>query len=268
MSAMVEDRRLVDYLLGRLPEAERGEIERRLFAEDDLNDELRATLDDLIHAYLAGALPADDRARFEAEVLASPGHRQRVAFMKDVLAAVDRLPASELNLPKGAAAGRPSRGWRLAAAVAVLALAALAWLLFHPQAPAPVRTVVQPPPPPIVQPAPSPQPSVETATVQRVRLPAHGAVDIPLTEHTRTVRLEVPVPQRPGFDAVIRTAAGAPAWRARGIPPPEPGHPLVLTVPATALGAGRYRLRVEAEALRGSAPAAAVVLEYELRVVR
>jgi hypothetical protein len=272
MNAMVEqERRLVDYLLGRLPEGERDAIERRLFVEEDFNDELLGTLDDLIHAYLTGALSQEDRTRFESEVLASPRHRQRLAFMKEMLAAVDRLPAGQVDSPSVAAgrAGRRSPAWLVAAAVVIASLAGLAWLLVHraapPQAPVAFRPV---PPPATAPPAPSQPPPAETATVRRVRLPAHGAVEVPLTAQTRTVRLELEVEERPGFDVVLRTAAGKHVWRARGIPPPEPGQPLVLSVPAALLDSGRYRLRVEAEALRGSTPERPLVLTYDLRVVR
>jgi len=263
-----QEARLVDYLLGRLPQAERMEIDSRLFTEDDFNDELLATLDDLVHAYLAGALSQEDRARFEAEILSSPRHRQRLVFMKELLSAVHRSPEEAV----------PLRPWLLVAAAAVLAAVGTLIALGPRTGERPMdRAAVSTPAPvsasapPQAEPSPLPRPSAEASAVRRVRLPAPpaSAVDLALTSQTRTVRLELDVrEERPGFDAVIRTADGTPIWRARGIPPPEPGRPLVLAVPATLLGSGRYRLRVEGESLRDSIQPSPLVFEYDLRVTR
>jgi hypothetical protein len=82
---------LRDYLLGGLTPPQREEIEERLLSEPDFHAELQATGDDLIHAYLAGELSPDDRARFESHFLSSPRRRQRVAFVRSLVAAVDRV---------------------------------------------------------------------------------------------------------------------------------------------------------------------------------
>jgi hypothetical protein len=158
----------------------------------------------------------------------------------------------------------------LAAAGALIALG-----LRTGQRPADRAALTAPPvsasaPPPAEQ-GPLPRPSAGASAVRRVRLPAPpvSAVDVALSPQTRTVRLELDVrEERPGFDAVIRTAEGTPIWRARGIPPPEPGRPLVLAVPATLFGSGRYRLRVAEESFRDSTRPSPLAFEYDLRVVR
>src|SRR6266545_3283085 len=90
MSApFADDDELVQYLLGRMPEQERLELEERLFTDEELDEELLATTDDLIRAYLAGELSEADRARFETHFLASPENREHADLMRDVLHAVE-----------------------------------------------------------------------------------------------------------------------------------------------------------------------------------
>src|SRR4029450_11495709 len=94
------EQKVVSYLLGKLPPKEVLEWEERLFTDDELNEELAASADDLIHAYLDGQLSAEDRARFEAHFLASPRRRERVVFVRDLLTAIRRGAA---RAPPGAA---------------------------------------------------------------------------------------------------------------------------------------------------------------------
>jgi hypothetical protein len=76
--------------------------------------------DDLVDAYARGRLTGDRLARFEAFYLASPGRRQKAAFAKRFLAAVDSaVPRQEPAAPaRRPAAGRWSP-WMLAAAAAL-----------------------------------------------------------------------------------------------------------------------------------------------------
>jgi hypothetical protein len=274
-----QERRLVDYLLGRLPASERAELDNRLFTEDDFHDELVATLDDLIQAYLQGALSREDRARFESEILASPRHRERVAFVKQVLSAVEALPAPDLDVRTASSrlAPGPRRTWLLVAAVVLAAFAAVIGVALRggPQPTERVARATPFSPPAAVSPAATPAaprgPSAGRDTVRTVRLPAlaAAAVEVALTAATRTVHIEVPIGQQgPGFNAAIRTATGRLVWRARGLPPTEPGRPLVLDVPAAVLGSGLYRVRVEAEALRQSTAPSALAVEYDIHVTR
>lgn len=93
MSVEPSDREPVlrEYLLGGLAPAEREEIEEKLLTDADFHAELQATGDDLIHVYLADELPAPDRERFESHFLASPRRRERVAFVRSLVSAVDRV---------------------------------------------------------------------------------------------------------------------------------------------------------------------------------
>src|SRR5262245_54681138 len=82
------EERMVRYLLGASSPEEEAQIDERLFVEGGFHEELLATGDDLIRAYLVGRLPAEDRARFEQHFLASPRGRERFEFLRDVIATV------------------------------------------------------------------------------------------------------------------------------------------------------------------------------------
>jgi hypothetical protein len=285
--------RLVAFLLGTLPELEHAELEERLFQDDGAQEELETAADDLIHAYLAGTLTADQRSAFEGHFLKSARHRERLAFIRDLVTATRRVSASA---PAPAAPPVPASAawpvpWPLAAAIAVAAAGAVAVVLTREATP-PVTLVAHSPSPspPIpspptdpsvalaspVSPPPTPRPLVSPAQpdeggrIQVVRLPdaaTPSVTELRLGTRTRTVRLEVPVAEEaPSYDAVLRDASAREAWRAEGIAPSAPGRPLVLAVPAAAFAAGDYVVSVEGEALRGESPAAAV--ERRLRVLR
>lgn len=123
---------LKSYLLGALPAAEQEEIDERFLADDDLHAELLATADDLIHAYLTGGLAPPDRERFESHFLASPRRRDRVAFVRSLLSAIDRVQDGGAGRTQAGADGklpRPSRWVQVLpwAAVLVVGLAAGGW---------------------------------------------------------------------------------------------------------------------------------------------
>ena len=271
-----EERRLVAYLLGRLSDEEQVELEERYMEEDELHEELQATADDLIHAYLAGGLASEDRERFETYFLASPRRRQRLAFVRGLLAALDRIPTQTTR-----------RAWTawfipLAATLAVvLAGLLIVQLLRRPRVeprtaaglitPPSTALSTEPPPPSTSVPAhrprrPTPPP------VRVVRLPREAApvVEVALAGRARSVRLEVPLDEarHPSYDAVIRRADGAEVWQARDLEPPEPGEPLVLEVPAAALAGGEYTLTVESEVVRSRTTPSPLLRQYTLRVRR
>jgi anti-sigma factor RsiW len=272
------DNRLVQYLLGRMPEKERVELEGRLFRDEHLDEELLVATDDLIRAYLAGELPEEDRAQFEAHFLASPANREQLALMRDVPTAMDRLSEEAVQAGEsylGVPAPPRSRGRTLAAAAAVaLAVGLAVGMAARRLSRGDERTTATPPPavPPMAS-APtrpeSPTPRVPPpAAVRVLRLPVKSGtqVDVRLSPSTRAVRVELAVDQRSlSFEATVLTVDGKAVWRADGLAPSAPGEPLIFEVPAEIFASGQYTLRVEGESLRR---AAAAVLEYRLQVVR
>ncbi|MBX7221582.1 MAG: hypothetical protein K1Y36_16650 [Blastocatellia bacterium] len=69
---------MVRYLLGQTSEVEREAVEARFFEDDDFFGELKAVEDELIDAFLANQLPAEQREQFEREYLRLPERRQKV----------------------------------------------------------------------------------------------------------------------------------------------------------------------------------------------
>lgn len=132
-----DDRRLIRYLLGLLPEEELEQVEERLFADDEFAERIAAVEMDLIDEYLRGELLPADLEPFERRLLARPGSRERVAHARQELRAFAELAREVQGGASGDRRGRsnPPRRWlggavlRYAyAATALIALAAGAWL--------------------------------------------------------------------------------------------------------------------------------------------
>jgi hypothetical protein len=110
------------YLLGELPEEERDVLEDAYFSSDEGFAELQAAEDDLRDAYVAGRLPPDRRARFEARYLRTEDDRQRLQQARLLQLAAARARSSEEDRGR-ARRWPPLLGW--AAALAGLAVAGL-----------------------------------------------------------------------------------------------------------------------------------------------
>ena len=149
--------RLEDYLLGLLPEAEAEQLDELSIADEEFAWQLRAAEDDLVDAYVRDGLPLTTRARFEEYYLASPRHRERVAFARSLAQTVDRTvdrPVRTIshNNPTPAPAHetvrpvvRSQTAWWLMAAAAVVVVAVGAMLMrtgvLRPSADTPAPTV-------------------------------------------------------------------------------------------------------------------------------
>jgi anti-sigma factor RsiW len=62
----MDDKQLREYLLGGLTPEERGQIEYRIFEDDDFADFLRQSEADLLDGFTSGTLNEEDRRRFAA----------------------------------------------------------------------------------------------------------------------------------------------------------------------------------------------------------
>ena len=71
---------IIAYLLGELPEEELQRFERRYLKDDNLFQELNEVEDELIDDYVSGALSVERRASFEKSFLSSPERRDKVQF--------------------------------------------------------------------------------------------------------------------------------------------------------------------------------------------
>src|SRR5215510_4345778 len=87
--------RLVQYLLGLIPEEEQIELEDLYLLDDDLNDELQAVERELMDSYLEGTLSEDQRNRFEQFFLSSPGRVEKLRFARALKAYGSKLTPHE-----------------------------------------------------------------------------------------------------------------------------------------------------------------------------
>lgn len=132
------DARLVDYLLGRLPDEESEPLDELSIADEEFAWRLRAVENDLVDAYVRGDLDTATRERFKVFYLASPRRRGKVTFARGFGGAIDRTVASPAtpepvdDVPKSPEVGRRSPPlWWLASAAAIAAIAFGALLMQH-----------------------------------------------------------------------------------------------------------------------------------------
>ncbi|HEY7286185.1 MAG TPA: hypothetical protein VH497_12115 [Vicinamibacterales bacterium] len=86
----VSDEQLVRYILGLLPESETERLDEASIADDEVAERLRIVEDDLVDAYVRGALDPATLERFESYYLSSPERREHVRFAASLVRSVDR----------------------------------------------------------------------------------------------------------------------------------------------------------------------------------
>jgi hypothetical protein len=120
--SMQDDRQLIRYLLGLLPENEAQRYDEQSIVDDDVAARLRQVENDLVDAYVRGTLDEEFRQRFESFYLASPLRRDRVRFAERLLGAVDRASVAGAAVPTvpRTAARRSRFVWSLAPAAMLL----------------------------------------------------------------------------------------------------------------------------------------------------
>jgi hypothetical protein len=135
-----DDRHLVRYLLGLLPEEETERLDEMSIADAEFAGRLRVVEDDLVDAYVRGSLEGETLERFESFYLSSPRRRESVRFAEGFLRTVDRAavpadPADErdgIRAPLGqhtAPRGFLQNLWLVPRSVPAWGLSAVAVLL-------------------------------------------------------------------------------------------------------------------------------------------
>jgi CHAT domain-containing protein len=109
------------YLLGRLDEEARREIELGLLSNDELFAELLAAEDELVEEYLDGGLSEDERKSFERHFLSTPERYQRLQFVQTFNKYVSSQPVI--------AAVKPLRSGRWPAALQSRSVVLVAFVL-------------------------------------------------------------------------------------------------------------------------------------------
>jgi len=120
----LSDDQLIRHLLGILPEEDARRVEEASIVDDEVAARLQSVEDDLVDAYARGTLRGDRLAWFESSYLDSPLRRDKVAFARRFVAAIDSASPAKAETSAIAAAGWRDAGawfpWTLAAAAALL----------------------------------------------------------------------------------------------------------------------------------------------------
>ena len=89
MRTVIEEDMVCRYLLGDLPEADQHTLEQAFFADGKAFERVWEIENQLVDRYVRGRLSAHDTVLFEQNYLDSPVHRERVAFARNLVGAVD-----------------------------------------------------------------------------------------------------------------------------------------------------------------------------------
>lgn len=79
-----DERIMIDYLLGLLPEAESERLEQQYLQNETLFELLQEVEGELIDEYASGVLSSEERQRFEKYFLCSPDRREKVQMALDI----------------------------------------------------------------------------------------------------------------------------------------------------------------------------------------
>jgi anti-sigma factor RsiW len=85
----LNEKLIVQYLLGELTEERRNEIEDRAFQSKEYMQEILNVESDLIDDYVRGEIPAGRRSEFEKYFLASAERRRKVEFARALVTVTD-----------------------------------------------------------------------------------------------------------------------------------------------------------------------------------
>jgi anti-sigma factor RsiW len=98
----LNEKLIVQYLLGELTEEQRNEIEDQAFQSKEYMQEILNVESDLIDDYVRGEIPANRRSEFEKYFLASAERRRKVEFARALSAVTDEIKSetshSEIRL--------------------------------------------------------------------------------------------------------------------------------------------------------------------------
>lgn len=161
---LLDEARARRYLLGQMSEEEIDALEGEYFGDSEVLEQVWGVENDLVDAYVAGALGPDERASFERHYLASPVHRERVASARALQGAAT---------PVEARARTSWTPWLALAAALVMVVAS--WWIGRDRPP--VRSVqATAPTPQSIAPPPTAVPVLETAAPPPTRVVAAFAL--------------------------------------------------------------------------------------------
>ena len=231
------------FLLGKLPESERQELERRFIADPEVFDEIEAVEAELVDEWARGELAFEDRSRIEQLRTLSPRLEEKMRVASAWARRPDPLPEARFV--------RRHRRWLLAASLTGLAL--LSW--------ATSSIFVA-----------DDEPTTEIAEVilwgDTLRS-ASEAVEVTLDDSDQTLTVKIDLGSGapfPEYAISVRSPEGSTIWAPSPLEPERLswGLALVDEIPSTLLPAGLYQ--VEIQGLRGTDRE--LIAYYSLQVVR
>jgi len=265
---LADDRLIVRYLLGLLPDEEAEPIEEASVIDADFALRVRSVEDDLVDGYVSQTLDAATQARFESFYLASARRRDRVAFAHRFLAAIDQA-ANATASPGMYSPVLPMRAARMTrlrsltvAAVLVLACAGMATSLVSRREARQATAIAAtrgglpgaPQTPSAIEPIRR-EPEALVLSPQTRGIESLPSVD--LTPHTDrlAIRLLLEVQDYEAYRVSLFDAARRLAWRSDRVVPQRAAErtSLVLAVAADKLGSGPHTFEVSGLGGRGHA---------------
>jgi hypothetical protein len=247
-----DDEPVIAYLLGAAPQDETERLDELSIADDEFASRLSAAENDLVDAYVRGELSGERLEQFQNVYLASPKHRQKVAFAEALVSASDaRGPA--VSRPKRPFARFPR--WALAAAACVVLIAGalelirISRLRSQPKPELRTEAKVLPPeqPPP---PAPVPRTTVAVALVLLPQTRGAGSIAslrLPLGSDWARFQLELDSDDVVRYRASLRNpATNQVVWRSGTLQSKARGQTraVSVSVPASLLQPQNYTLEL------------------------
>lgn len=262
--------RIRDYLLGQTTAEDSALVEERLWADDDVYQEVLIIEDELVDQYLAGLLNDEERASFENHFVASPDRREKLRFARNLKKYVSRVEANrapvaapQIVSERNAApvpVRPPKRFWPWAnpilsyslAAAVVVAVALVGIMIFRP-----------------LNAPPHTGKALAVELVPGLTRGEGEIAQITVPADTETVQLQLRGSNISGFQtfrAMLQTADGREISRYDNLKSdPASSDRIVCPVPAALLKPGNYSLK-----LSGLTPQSEYedIARYYLRVNR
>jgi hypothetical protein len=236
------------YLLGTLDPAVREEVEKRLFSQDQIFwEQMCLAEDELVDAYAADQLDADDRHRFDECFLVTDERRDKLMFTRELKAYAANAHGETRPEPRKQIAVPP---WAIAAAAVLVAvLPAVAWQMAR-----------------LGQSGATASAWLSAGTVRSVDSELER-VRVPLDAALVRLHLEVEPAKHPAYRATLLLAGGDELWSQNNLRPMQidDRQAIEVTLPAQMLPADDYFIR-----LFGLSPPNEPVAigRYDFRVLR
>ena len=132
-----QNEKAVRFLLGKLTDEERADVEREFFRSTDSFENILIAENSLTDAYVSKRLSPDDRRLFEKRLLINPRQMQKTAFAGTLVKYASQQPVEDVGVSTSESkfstifarlfSGQPLFSYSLAAAVFLLLIGVVLW---------------------------------------------------------------------------------------------------------------------------------------------